>query len=102
MTANRPDIINKNKKQETCILRDVAILADRNVVQKEAEKFIYIDTTNGEHEMYDYTGNNWSQLNSNKRFKEHSVSHTRKTFNTFTTRDVCTRNTTHNTESTAV
>jgi len=35
-TANRPDIIIK--KQETCTLIDVAIPADRNVLQKEAEK----------------------------------------------------------------
>ena len=38
VTANRPDIIIKNKKEETCTLIDVAIPADRNVVQKEAEK----------------------------------------------------------------
>ena len=38
VTANRPDIIIKNKKEKTCTLIDVAISADRNVVQKEAEK----------------------------------------------------------------
>ena len=38
VTANRPDIINKNKKEKTCTLIDVAIPADRNIVQKEAEK----------------------------------------------------------------
>ena len=38
VTANRPDIIIKNKKDKTCTLIDVAILADRNVVQKEVEK----------------------------------------------------------------
>ena len=37
-TTNRPDIIIKNKKEKTCTLMDVAIPADRNVVQKEAEK----------------------------------------------------------------
>jgi hypothetical protein len=37
VTANRPDII-KNKKEKTCTLIAVAIPADRNVVQKEAEK----------------------------------------------------------------
>jgi len=37
-TANRPDIIIKNKKEKKCTLLDVAIPADRNVVQKEAEK----------------------------------------------------------------
>ena len=36
--ANRPDIIIKNKKEKTCTLIDVAVPADRNIVQKEAEK----------------------------------------------------------------
>jgi len=38
VTTNRPDIIIRNKKEKTCPLIDVAIPADRNVVQKEAEK----------------------------------------------------------------
>ena len=38
VTANRLDIIIKNKKEKTCTLIDVAIPTDRNVVQKEAEK----------------------------------------------------------------
>ena len=38
VTANRPDIILKNKKEKTRTLIDVAIPADRNTVQKEAEK----------------------------------------------------------------
>jgi len=38
VTTNRPDIIIKNKKEKTCTLIEVAIPADRNVVQKEAEK----------------------------------------------------------------
>jgi len=38
VTANRPGIIIKNKREKTCTLTDVAIAADRNVVQKEAEK----------------------------------------------------------------
>ena len=46
--------------------------------------------------------NSWGHWNSNKSFKEKFVSHTRKIFNTFTTKDSCTCNTTHNTESTAV
>ena len=37
VTANRPNIIIKSKKEKTCTLIDVAIPADRNVVQKEAE-----------------------------------------------------------------
>jgi hypothetical protein len=35
--ANRPDIIIKNK-DKTCLLIDVAIPSDKNVIQKEAEK----------------------------------------------------------------
>jgi len=38
VTANKLDIIIKNKKEKTCMLIDVGIPADRNVVQKEAEK----------------------------------------------------------------
>jgi hypothetical protein len=38
VTANRPDIIIKNKKEKTCTLIDVAILTDINGMQKEAEK----------------------------------------------------------------
>jgi len=38
VTGNRPAIIIKNKKEETCTLIDMAIPADRNVVQKEAER----------------------------------------------------------------
>jgi hypothetical protein len=38
ITANRSDIIIKNKKEKTCTTIDMATLADRNVEQKEAEK----------------------------------------------------------------
>ena len=31
---------------------------------------MYRDTTNVEHDMYDYTGNNCSHRHSNKRFKK--------------------------------
>ena len=67
VTANRPDIIIKNTKEKTRTPIDVAIPADRNVVQKEAEKklkykslCIERDTANVEPEMYDRTSNNWS------------------------------------------
>jgi hypothetical protein len=36
--ANRPDIIIKKKEEKTSILIDVAIPADRTVMQKKAEK----------------------------------------------------------------
>jgi hypothetical protein len=39
VTPNRPDIMIKNKTEKTCLLiMDVAIPADRNAKQKEAEK----------------------------------------------------------------
>jgi len=37
-TTSGPDIIIKNKKEKMCILIDVAIPADRNVMQKETKK----------------------------------------------------------------
>jgi hypothetical protein len=66
------------------------------------QEFMYRDTTNVELEMYNYTGNNWSHWNSNEKLKETFGSYTRKTFDRFTTKDSCTWNITHNTESTAV
>ena len=38
VTANRSDILIKNKKEKTRTLIDVAISADRNGMQKEEEK----------------------------------------------------------------
>jgi hypothetical protein len=38
ITANRTNILIKNKKEKTCKLKNVAIPADINVVQKEAEE----------------------------------------------------------------
>ena len=52
--------------------------------------------------MYDYSSNKWCHHNSN-RFKEKFESHTRKTFNIFTTKkQQYVEHHTHNTESTAV
>ena len=36
----------------------------------EIQEFMYIDTTNVEPEMCDYTSNNWSHWNSNEKLKE--------------------------------
>jgi len=60
---------------------------------------MYRDTANVEQEMYDFTGKDWSQWESNKRY---IGSHTGRTFNRFTIKDICTWNSTHNTESAAV
>lgn len=38
--ANRPDIIITNKQEETCILIDVPIPVDRNVMKEGVEKNI--------------------------------------------------------------
>jgi len=88
---------------------DLAIPADRIVVQKEAEKNLKYKglcveryTTNVEPEMYDYASNNWSHWNSNEKLKEKFRSCTRKTFDRFATKYSYTWNITHNTESTAV
>ena len=43
---NKPDIIIRDNEKRTCILIDVAISADSNVIKKEAEKFLkYKDLT---------------------------------------------------------
>jgi hypothetical protein len=55
--------------------------------EPKVQEFMYRDTMNVEHEMYNYTGSNWSHWNSNKRFKEKFGSHTRKTFSRYTTED---------------
>jgi len=39
---NKPDIIICDNKKGTCILIDVAIPGDRNVIKKEAEKILKI------------------------------------------------------------
>ena len=36
---NKPDIIIRDNEKRTCILIEVAISADSNVIKKEAEKF---------------------------------------------------------------
>jgi hypothetical protein len=76
--------------------------ARRSGKEVKIQEFMYRDTTSVEPETYDYTGNNWSHWNSNEKFKETFGSCTRKTFDRFTTKDSCTLNITHNTESTAV
>jgi hypothetical protein len=38
VSANRPDIIIKNKKDKTCLLINVAIPSDNKVIQKEDDK----------------------------------------------------------------
>jgi hypothetical protein len=81
-----------------------AILADRIVTQKEAERKLKYNR------LYTEIQQMWnlkcliipgiiSHWNSNKRFKEKFGSHSRKMFNEFTTEDGYTWNITHNTEN---
>jgi hypothetical protein len=108
VTENRADIILKTKKRENTHTDRYGDSCGQKYRAKGNEKeakipeFLYRDTTNVEYEVYDYTGNNWSHRNGNKRFKESFESHTRNTFNRFTTTDRYTWNITHNTESAAV
>jgi hypothetical protein len=46
--ANRPDIIINTKKDRTCLLTDVAIPSDTNVIQKEDEKELNYKNLNTE------------------------------------------------------
>jgi hypothetical protein len=106
-TANRPDIIIKNKKEKTCTLIDVAnpqteMLCKTKRKEDKIQGFMYRDTSNVEPEMYVYTSNNWSHWNSNGKLKEKFGSCTRKTFDRFTTKDSYPSNIKHNKESTAV
>jgi hypothetical protein len=43
---NKPDIVKRDNEMGTCMLIDLAIPGDRNVIQKEAEKILkYKDLT---------------------------------------------------------
>jgi len=105
---NKPDIIIKNKKAKTHILIDVAVPADKNVVQKEAEKKLKYSSLCMEiQRLWNMKCMiipviNGTTARVNKAFKEKFGSHTTKTFSRCTTKDSYTRYITHNTESTAV
>jgi len=67
-----------------------------------SEKFDDDDDNDDDDNNNNNNNNNWSHWNSNEKFKEKSGSCTRKTLDRFTTKDSCTWNITHNTESTAM
>jgi hypothetical protein len=66
VTVNRSDIVIKYKKEKTCILIYVwqyqwIEMSCKRKQKKKATKIqemMYRDTTNVEHEKYDYTANN--------------------------------------------
>jgi hypothetical protein len=108
VTANRPDIIIKNKKEKTCRLIDVAIPTDRNAVQKEAEKKLKYKR------LYIKIQRMWTLKCTiipivigatglvTRSLRKNFGSCTRKKLNRFTTKDSYTWSITHNTERTAV
>ena len=105
VTANRPDIILKNKKEKTCTLIDVAITEDRNVVQKEAEKKLKYKNLSLEiQRMWNLKCTNVRVIIGATGIVTRSLKKNLETklFDRFTTKDNYTRNITYNTESTAV
>ena len=105
--ANKPHIIITNKKEKTCTLKYTAkpahkFLCKRKGKQVKRQEFIYRNTTNVEHEMYDCTSNNWSHWNSNEKFKKKFGICTRKSFDRSSNKVNYTWNITNNTEITAV
>ena len=73
------DICDNTRRQKCC--------AKGSRKEVKIQEFVYRDATNVEPEMYECTGNNWSQWNSNEKLKEKFGSCTKKTFDRFTTKD---------------
>jgi hypothetical protein len=81
---NKPDIIIRNNKKTTCMLIDVAISGDGNVIKKEAKKILkYKDLTIEIQRMWNVktkgdSSNNscdWDHFKVNKKIRKQ---HTRK------------------------
>jgi hypothetical protein len=70
------------KKEKTCIVMDVAIPTDGNVIQRKRKRKeienLYVDTKLMWYMKCVCTGNNCSSWNGKKRFKERLASHTTK------------------------
>ena len=85
------------KKQKTCTDRDDNT-SGQEWHSKEAQKklkqksFVYRDTSNVEHEIYNYANNSWSNRNIKKGLKKRFEAMPEKAFNRFTTKDSCTWN----------
>jgi hypothetical protein len=59
---NKPDIIIRDNEKRTCMLIDVAISGDRNVIKKEAEKIWKCkDLTIEMQRMWDVKKKKWYQ-----------------------------------------
>jgi hypothetical protein len=63
--TNRTDIIIENKTVKRCLLIDVVITLDRNIIQKDAEntlkckKYKHGNAVDVEKEMIRHTSNHW-------------------------------------------
>ena len=83
ISNNNPDIIIRDDEKKTCVLIDVAISGDRNVIKKEAEKIIkYKDLTIEIQRMWNVktiNGNNRGDWDSFKVIQKIREQHTGKT-----------------------
>jgi hypothetical protein len=81
---NKPDIIIQDNENGTCMLIDVAISGDRNVIKKEAEKILkYKDLTIEIQRKWNVnarvdTSNNWSDWDHFKIIQKIREQQTRK------------------------
>jgi hypothetical protein len=107
VTANRPDMRIKKEKENmhtgrcgnTCRQKWCAKGSRQD---DQIQECMSKDTTNVEHEMCDYTANNWSHRNSKKLLQETLEAIIRKHSTGSLRRTSILGNSTHNTESTAV
>jgi hypothetical protein len=98
--ANRPDIIIKNRKDKTCLLIDVAIPSDKNIIQKESEnKLKYENLSIKIQRMWIMKCFTIPVINCKKKFTKISGNYTRTTLNRFLTKYCHTRNMRHHKES---
>jgi hypothetical protein len=77
----KPDLIIRDNEKRICILIDVAVSGDRNVIKKEAEMILkYEDLTTAHVECKNKvdTGNNWSDWNYFKIIQKIREQHSRK------------------------
>jgi len=82
---NKPDIIIRDNEKGTCMLIDIAISGDRNVIKKEAEKILKYkyrinrNTAHVECRNKGDTSNNRSDWDYFKVIQKIREQHTRKT-----------------------
>jgi hypothetical protein len=58
---NKPDIIIRDNEKWTCVLIDVSVPGDRNVIKKEAESLNYKDLNNRNTAHVEFTQRKWNQ-----------------------------------------